>query len=147
MSVTLVFAATALVVTVKLALLAPAGTVTLAGTAAAAGLLLASATTAPPAGAAAVRLATPVEGVGPTTLEGFTEMEERLAAAGAVAAARGSKRRALENEPKTPAEFCARTRHHKRCAGSPSMVTWEALTTRLALKGAVMVDESSIWIS
>jgi hypothetical protein len=145
-SVTPVFAATALVVTVKLALPAPAGTVTLAGTAAAAGLLLARATTAPPAGAAAVRIAVPVEEARPTTLAGFTDTEERLGVAGAVAA-RGSKRRALENGPKTPAEFCARTRHHKRCAGRPSMAACETLTTRVALKGAAMVEESSIWIS
>lgn len=146
MSVTLVFAATVLVVTVKPTLVAPAGTVTLAGTPAATGLLLAKATTAPPVGAAAVRFAVPVEEAGPTTLAGFTVMEDRLAAAGVVAA-RGSKRRVLENGPKTPAEFCARTRHHKRCAGRPSMATCETLTTRLARKGAVMADESSIWIS
>src|SRR5437667_6957565 len=50
-SVTVVLALTAAVVTGKLALEAPAGTVTLAGTAAAAGLLLDKGTDNPPAGA------------------------------------------------------------------------------------------------
>lgn len=50
--VTDVFAATGKVVTVNVAVVAPAATVTLAGTVATAVLLLVSATTAPPAGAA-----------------------------------------------------------------------------------------------
>ena len=137
---TLVFALTALVVTLKLALLAPAATVTLAGTLATAGLLLESVTSAPPEGAAAVKVAVPVEEVGPTTLVGFTDTADRLAAA---VAACGVKRRVLENGPNTPAEFCARTRHHKRCAGRPPMLVWETLTIWFALKGAAMVEESS----
>jgi hypothetical protein len=141
-SVTLVFAPTALVATLKLALLAPAATVTLAGTPATAGLLLASATTAPPEGAGAVKLAVPVEEAGPTTLVGFTDTADKLATAGAVAAC-GWKRRVLENAPNTPAEFRARTRHHKRCAGRPPMLAWETLTTWFALKGAAIVEESS----
>jgi hypothetical protein len=144
-TVAAVAAVTGVVVTVKLALVAPPGTVTLTGTPAA-GLLLARATTTPPEGAAAVKLAVPVEEVGPTTLAGFTDTEDRLTAAAAVAAG-GAKRRAPENGPNTPAEFCARTRHHKRCAGRPSMVACETLVTRVALKGAAMVEESSIWIS
>ena len=146
MSVTLVFALTALVVTLKLALLAPAATVTLARTPAAAGLLLESVTTAPPEGAAAVKVAVPVEEVGPTTLGGFTDTADKLATAGAVAAC-GSKRRVLENGPNTPTEFCARTRHHKRCAGRPPRLAWETLTIWFATKGAAMVEESSTWIS
>jgi hypothetical protein len=145
-SVTLVLAPTALVVTLKLALLAPAGTVTLAGTPATDGLLLARATTAPPEGAAAVKLAVAVAEAGPTTLAGFTDTADKLATAGVVAAC-GSKRRALENAPNTPAEFRARTRHHKRCAGRPPMLACETLTTWFALKGAAKVEESSIWIS
>ena len=59
---------TGLVVTVKLARVAPAGTVTDAGTVAAAVLLLDNATLVPPVGAALVRLAVPVTDVPPTTV-------------------------------------------------------------------------------
>ncbi len=142
MIVTLVFAVTALVVTLNVALVAPAAIVTLAGTLAVAVLLLVSVTTAPPVGAAAVSVAVPVEEVGPTTLVGLTDTADKLAAA---VAAWGVKRRVAENGPNTPAEFCARTRHHKRCAGRPPIVTCEAMIpVWFALKGAAMVDESSI---
>jgi len=69
---------TAEVATVKLALVAPAGTVTLAGTLAAAPPL-ASVATAPPAGAAEVRVTVPVEKLPPTTVVGFKASEERVA--------------------------------------------------------------------
>ncbi len=59
---------TAVVVTVKLALLAPPGTVTLAGTLATPGLLLESDATKPPDGAAAVTVTVPVTGFPPITL-------------------------------------------------------------------------------
>lgn len=144
MTITDVDALTEVVVTVKLALVAPAGTVTLAGTVATAMLPLESVTIAPPEGAAALKVAVPVEEVGPTTLVGLTDNEDKLAAA---EAARGVKRRVAENGPNTPAEFCARTRHHKRCAGRPPMVACDTLTIWFALKGAAMVEESSTWIS
>ncbi len=127
-------------VTGKLALLAPAGTVTLAGTLATAALLLDRVTTAPPAGAAVVRLAVPVAAVGPTTLVGFTDTADRLAAA---VVACGVKRRVDENGPNTPESLRARTRHHRRCAGSPPIVAWETLTISFALNGAAMVELSS----
>ena len=139
-----VLAPTAPVVTVKLALVAPAATVTLAETPAAAVLLLESVTTIPPAGAAAVNVAVPIEELPPTTLVGFTDRADKLAAA---VAACGVKRRVEENGPNTPAELRARTRHHKRCAGRPPMVACETLTIGFALKGAAMVEESSTWIS
>ena len=60
--------------TVKVALDAPAATVTDAGTVAAAVLLLASATTSPPEGAAAVSDTVPVEDWPPVTVDGDSEM-------------------------------------------------------------------------
>src|SRR5262245_40758032 len=69
------------VVTLKVALVWPAATVTLTGTVAAAVFELASDTVAPPAGAAAVRVTVPVDGVPPVTLAGLTAMAESATAA------------------------------------------------------------------
>jgi len=63
--------ATAVVVTVKVAVVALAATVTLAGTVAAA-LLLDSVTTAPPVGAALLKVTVPVDEVPPVTEVGFS---------------------------------------------------------------------------
>ena len=75
--VTAVDAATALVLTVKVALVAPAATVTVEGTLATVVLLLERATCAPPAGAGPVRVTVPVEEFPPVTLVGLSESEER----------------------------------------------------------------------
>ena len=74
--VTVVDAATALVLTGNVALVAPAGTGTVEGTLAAP-LLLESATCAPPAGAGPLNVTVPVEEFPPVTLVGFSETEER----------------------------------------------------------------------
>jgi hypothetical protein len=70
--------ATAVVLIVKVALLLPAGTVTLEGTLAAA-LLLESRTCAPPAGAGPLSITVPTEDwAPPVTLDGFNVSEEAL---------------------------------------------------------------------
>ena len=70
------------VLTVKVALLAPAGTVTLDGPLAAP-LLLESLTVTPPAGAGLLSVTVPVEDCSPPiTLEGFSVNEERVVGGG-----------------------------------------------------------------
>ena len=79
----MVDAATAVVLTVNVAVVAPAATVTLEGTLATVVLLLVSATVAPPAGAGPLSVTVPVDEFPPVTLVGFTESEERATDAGA----------------------------------------------------------------
>lgn len=74
---TLVVALTTLVLTLNVALVAPACTVTLAGVLATVVLLLESTTCAPPDGAAPLSVTVPVEEFPPTTLVGFSVNEER----------------------------------------------------------------------
>ena len=62
--------------------MAPLGTVTFAGTLATDVLLLDSDTTAPPAGAGPLSVTVPVEGLPPTTLDGFTPHELNPTATG-----------------------------------------------------------------
>ena len=64
---------TARVVTVKVAVVAVAGTVTVAGTVATEGVLLVRVTMVPPVGAAALKVTVPVEGLPPMTVAGLTE--------------------------------------------------------------------------
>jgi len=70
---------TVAVAMVKVALLLPAATVTLAG-GVAEGTLLPSVTTRPPAGAGAVRVTVPCEVAPPVTVAGLTEIELRAGA-------------------------------------------------------------------
>jgi hypothetical protein len=79
--VTLVRLPTLLVVTWKVALVAPAATVTLAGTCAAAVLLLVNPTVAPPVGAAPLSVTVPVAELPPATLVGFTATDDKDAGA------------------------------------------------------------------
>lgn len=78
----MVDAATALVLTVNVALVAPAATVTLEGTLAAVVLLLERVTCAPPVGAGPLSVTVPAEEFPPVTLVGFSESEERVRDAG-----------------------------------------------------------------
>ena len=75
--VTEVTLATELVVTVNVAVVDPAATVTLAGTCAAVVLLLVNPTVAPPVGAAALNVTVPVDELPPVTLVGFRETEDK----------------------------------------------------------------------
>jgi hypothetical protein len=75
---------TALVLTVKLALVVPPATVTLAGTVATPVLLLDRLTTAPPPGAAALNVTVPVEELPPVTLDGLRLNEDRVGRGGGV---------------------------------------------------------------
>jgi hypothetical protein len=79
--VTDVEAVTLLVLTVNVALLTPAATVTLAGTVAAAVLPLIMETDAPPLGAGPLSVTVPVEGDPPVTLVGFSVSKERVGGA------------------------------------------------------------------
>jgi len=72
--------ATGLVVTVNVAVVAPATTVTLAGTCAAGVLLRDRVTTAPPAGAGPLNVTVPVEEVPPITEVGLRVIELKVAA-------------------------------------------------------------------
>lgn len=78
--VTFVFEDGLLVLTVKVVLLWPAGTVTLAGTVATLVLLLESVTPAPPEGAAPESVIVPVDLLPPLTLVGLSVSEERVTA-------------------------------------------------------------------
>ena len=71
-------AVTLLVVTVNVALLAPAATVTLAGTVAAAVLSLERETAAPPLGAGPLRVTVPAEGDPPITLIGLSATDDSV---------------------------------------------------------------------
>jgi len=69
---------TALVVTVNVALLAPAATVTLAGTVAVDVLLLVRVTAAPPAGAGPLSVTVPIEEDPPLTVVGLSAIDESV---------------------------------------------------------------------
>ena len=71
------------VLTVKVALVAPAGTITLEGTLAAP-LLVESVTCAPPAGAGPLSVTVPVEDVPPTTPVGLSVSEETVGRGGGI---------------------------------------------------------------
>lgn len=80
----MVDAVTALVVTVNVALVAPAAMVTLEGVCAADVLLLESETTAPPEGAAPLNVTVPVDDcVPPVTAVGFRLNDESVTGGGA----------------------------------------------------------------
>ena len=136
-------AVTDVVLTVNVALNAPAGMVTLAGTVATV-LLLDRVTTAPPEGAAFVRLAVPCEVLPPTTLAGLRAIP---ASDGAWVKAPAVKRRTEDQAPAVPAELMPRTRHQCRSpVFSDPAVNCDGVTTRSTTSGAEKLFESSIWM-
>src|SRR5215467_10310582 len=76
--VTTVPVVTGLVVMAKIALVAPAATVTEAGTAAALALLLVSETSAPPTGAGMASVTVPVLPAPPVTVDGLSTRDARI---------------------------------------------------------------------
>ena len=109
--VTGVLDVTVLVAAAKVALVAPAATVTLAGTVAAEVLLLDSVTWAPPVGAPDDNVTVPVEPSPPTTLKGFMLTDNSV---GGPVAGCGVKLRVDDHVPAVPAELRPRTRHQTR---------------------------------
>lgn len=79
---TAVEAVVALVLTVKVALVAPAGIVSEVGVVASVVLLLARETMAPPEGAGALSVTLPLDGVPPVTLLGLSVTEVRFGPGG-----------------------------------------------------------------
>src|SRR5262249_35478926 len=129
---------------VKVALVAPAATVTLAGTVATA-LELLRLTTAPPAGAPEVSVTVPCDELPPTTELGARLTADKLATGGGGGAACGVTRRTAENGPATSAELMARTRQKSCCAGRPPIVACDTFTVWLVVS-VVNLFEAEIWI-
>src|SRR5688572_1343135 len=109
-SVTGVLAATVCVVTVNVALVEPAATVTVPGTVAADVLLLVRETTAPPDGAAAVSATVPVDGLPPVTVDGLTLTALRLAGAAVPVCTRTATQSRKKSREVEPATVITRTR-------------------------------------
>jgi hypothetical protein len=105
--VTVLEAETAAVVTANVALVLPAGTVTLAGRPASPTGVTPRETAAPPVGAAADSVTVPWTEPPPATVVGVTTSD---ASVGAGATARGVKRRTEDQGPSTPAALTDRTR-------------------------------------
>jgi hypothetical protein len=145
--VTEVEAETDAVVTLKATLVAPAGTLILAGVAATPVLLLESTTSAPPDGAALVNVTVPFEEVPPVTVEGLTESVESAAApdAGGVAPRLTSKLRTADHAPSVPPALRPRTRHQQRLS-EVNVWTYCVCVSPACepMSGAVKRSESSI---
>ena len=131
-------AVTGEVVTLKAALIAPAATVTVAGTEADA-LLSESVTTAPPDGAGPVNVTVPCDELPPMIGVGLTLRADRVTVADAACAV---NRREAEKGPATPAELKARTRQKSRCAGRPVTVACDTGTVWLNVSAKSLLPRS-----
>lgn len=127
--VTELVAPTAPVATVNAALVAPSPTVTLAGTHARAALLLASVTTAPPDGAAPVKVTVPCEELPPVTVVGLGDkVDSATEGSGGAGPELTLTRRIEDHAPGAHAELCPRTRHHSVVTGRMLLVNSDATT-------------------
>jgi hypothetical protein len=141
LSVTAVDAVTVCDVTVNVALVAPAGIVTLAGTVAAAVLLLDSVTVAPPDGAAALNVAVPCAfALPPAMLDGLTAIEVSV---GVVDDDCTVKLRIDDQAPATPLPLRPRTRHQYWRFDSDDVVSCDAVTVVSIVLGEENELESS----
>lgn len=118
------------VVAVKRALVAPAGTVTLAGTVTTPALLLESEMSAPPLGAGPLRVTRPEDGDPPTILLGVNTMEVTV---GPAAGCGVTVREALRGSPELEAEMVTVV-----VLVEIEVVTWNAAA--LAPAGTVTLD-------
>jgi hypothetical protein len=129
-TVTEVDAETDAVVIVKPALVAPAATVTLAGTEARAELLLASVTTEPPDGAAPFRVTVPCEELPPVTVVGLIDRVDSARDGGCGAGPELTLTLlTADHAPAEPLKLFARTRHHRVALGKLLLVNSDAVTT------------------
>jgi hypothetical protein len=103
--VTAVETLTTLVLTVNVALVVPAATVTLAGVLAAAVLLLESVTWAPPVGAGPLNVTVPVDEFPPTTLVGFSVSAESEIEAELLGASSNSRMAGFGSFSEMPTNF------------------------------------------
>jgi hypothetical protein len=116
--VTVVLAATAVVVIVNVPVKPPVGTVTLAGTLATAGLLLESETTVV-WGAAALTITVPLDALPPTTVDGLMSTFVTVVGGGGAC---GVKLRVADHAPGTPAVLTPRTRQNCVVVASPPVM-------------------------
>jgi hypothetical protein len=144
--VTEVDALTEEVATVKVALAAPAGTVTLAGTLATAELLLESATTAPPDGAAPLNVTVPWEALPPVTLVGFSARADRETVGDGAGPLLTLTLLVEDHAPGVPDELCPRTRHQTGVCGRLLLVNSDGMTVWFTMMGEETELESSICI-
>ena len=124
---------TVLDVMVNVALVDPAGIVTLAGTVAAVVLLLVKVTAAPPDGAAAVSAAVPVAfALPPVTLVGEIDSDDSVGAAGVLWTV---KLRVDDHAPLVPALLRPRTRHQYWRFVSAEVVSCDGVIVLLIVNG------------
>src|SRR6059036_406021 len=125
-------AATEVVVTVKVALMAPAGTMILTGTVAAVELHE-SETVPPPLSAGALKVTVPVAEVPPTTLVGLNDTVERTGPGGGGGAAGGGLRfrAARMNTPSVPVMMT--------CVGTPTTLVFTVKVAMVVPAGTVML--------